>query len=189
MERCRIVFFDRDGVVNRRIEGGYVRFPEEFVFYEEFFPLFVWVKNAGYRAIIVSNQQGVAKGIMTEQELWSLTEWMQSQLEHRTGYRFDDVYYCTELDAPHAQCRKPRPRMLLEALAKWNGDASNSWMIGDMPSDVEAATRAGVRAILVGTYSSVDAPAAVAIVPDLRSCLDILRGLVEGGNVATHGIG
>jgi len=178
VERCRIVFFDRDGVVNRRIEGGYVRLPEEFVFYEEFFPLFVWVKNAGYRAIIVSNQQGVAKGFMTEQELWALTEWMQSQIEHHTGYRFDDVYYCTELDLPQSRCRKPQPTMLLEALAKWNGDASSSWMIGDMPSDVEAATGAGVRAILVGNYTRSDAPTAYAIVPDLSACLAVLQQVI-----------
>lgn len=182
------MFFDRDGIVNRRIEGGYVRTPDEFVFCDGFFPLFRWVKNAGYRAIIVSNQQGVAKGVMTEQELWALTEWMQSQIEYRTGYRFDDVYYCTELDSPQSRCRKPQPTMLLEALAKWNGDASSSWMIGDMPSDVEAAMRAGVRAILVGTYSSVDAPAAVAVVPDLRACLDLLRGLIETGNDETRGV-
>lgn len=173
------MFFDRDGIVNRRIEGGYVRAPDEFVFCDGFFPLFRWVKHAGFRAIIVSNQQGVAKGIMTDRELWALTEWMQSRIEERTGSRFDDVYYCTELDSPQSRCRKPQPTMLLEALTKWNGDASSSWMIGDMPSDVEAAVNAGVRAILVGHYAPDDAPAAFAIVPDLVACLDVLRNTVE----------
>jgi len=172
--KCRIVFFDRDGIVNRSIENGYVRSPEEFIFNDGFFKLFDWVKRSGFRAIIVSNQQGVAKGIMSEQELWTLTEWMQSSIEQRTGTKFDDVFYCTELDSPTARCRKPLPTMLLEALAKWNGDPSQSWMIGDMPSDVEAATRAGVRAILVGAYTHADVPAAYAIVPNLTQCLEVL---------------
>ncbi|MCS6999895.1 MAG: HAD-IIIA family hydrolase [Bacteroidota bacterium] len=175
MNRCRIVFFDRDGIVNKRIVGDYVRLPAEFVFCEGFFPLFRWVKEAGYRAIIVSNQQGVAKGIMSHEQLWSLTAWMQERVYHYTGYKFDDIYYCTELDTPAAQCRKPRPTMLLEALAKWNGDATQSWMIGDMPSDVEAATGAGVRAILVGDYALSDAPTAYAIVPTLAECLALLQ--------------
>lgn len=180
MERRRIVFFDRDGIVNQRIEDGYIRTPDEFVFCDGFFPLFEWVKQSGYLAIIVSNQQGVAKGIMTMQQLWLLTEWMQEQLRQIVGMGFDDVYYCTELETPTAQCRKPRPTMLLDALAKWNGDPTQSWMIGDMPSDVEAAAAAGVRAILVGQYTIGDVPQAFAIVPSLRECLAVLQKDANG---------
>ncbi|MCX7929264.1 MAG: HAD-IIIA family hydrolase [Chlorobi bacterium] len=171
----RIVFFDRDGIVNERIVGDYVRSPEEFVFCKGFFALFKWVKSRGYRAIIVSNQQGVGKGIMTAEELSQLTVWMHEQLHAFCGETFDDVYYCTELETPQAQCRKPRPTMLLNALTKWNGDPAQSWMIGDMPSDVEAGVAAGVRAILVGEYTPDDVPTAFAIVPDLATCLHILR--------------
>lgn len=174
------MFFDRDGIVNQRIEDGYVRTPEEFVFCEGFFPLFEWIKQAGYLAIIVSNQQGVAKGIMTLQQLWLLTEWMQEQIRHTVGAAFDDVYYCTELDTPTARCRKPRPTMLLEALAKWNGNPTESWMIGDMPSDVDAAVAAGVRAILVGHYTAHDVPQAFAIVPSLRECIALLQKYAYG---------
>jgi len=175
VKRQRIVFFDRDGIVNERIAGGYVRSPEEFVFRNGFFRLFEWVKHAGFRAIIVSNQQGVAKGVMTATQLWELTEWMQAQIHKRTGYRFDDVYYCTELDTPDAQCRKPRPTMLLDALRTWEADATASWMIGDMPTDVHAAVAAGVRAILVGAYAQEEVPQAYAIVPDLPACQALLE--------------
>lgn len=172
---AQIVFFDRDGIVNERIEGGYVRSPDEFVFCDGFFPLFSWVKAQGYRAIIVSNQQGVAKGVMSMEQLEVLTEWMQSQLYRETGAQFDDVYYCTELDTPEARCRKPRPTMLIDALQRWGASPSLSWMIGDMPSDVDAATGAGVRAVLVGPYSWLDAPSAYAIVPNLAACLEVLK--------------
>ncbi len=175
MNAEQVVFFDRDGIVNERIVDGYVRSPDEFKFCDGFFPLFEWVKREGFRAIIVSNQQGVAKGIMTAEELDYLTEWMQSQILKRTGSAFDDIYYCTELDSPSARCRKPRPTMLLEALAKWKADPARCWMVGDMPSDVEAATAAGVRAILVGNYTLSDAPTAYAVVPDLTACCDVLK--------------
>lgn len=175
MERSRIVFFDRDGIVNRRLVDDYVRRPDQFVFCDGFFPLFEWVKANGFRAIVVSNQQGVGKGIMTAEELAALTEWMHEQIRARCGATFDDVYYCTELDTPDARCRKPRPTMLLDALDKWHGDPSRSWMIGDMPSDVEAGVAAGLRAILVGDYARSDVPGAYAIVSSLAECLQVLQ--------------
>ncbi|MDQ1266151.1 MAG: D-glycero-D-manno-heptose 1,7-bisphosphate phosphatase, partial [Bacteroidota bacterium] len=65
-------FFDRDGIVNHRIIGDYVKNINEFRFKDEFFQIFETVKSQGYLAILVTNQQGIGKGLMTEEDLRSV---------------------------------------------------------------------------------------------------------------------
>jgi D-glycero-D-manno-heptose 1,7-bisphosphate phosphatase len=149
MNRRKAVFFDRDGVVNYRIVGGYVRKPEEFRFIPDFLDFFPILKKSGIPAIIISNQQGVGKGIMSLEELSGVHAVMQKQLNELTGFSFDDIFICTDLESANSNRRKPKPGMILEALAKWGLNAENSWMIGDSASDVEAGRVAGLNTILL----------------------------------------
>jgi histidinol-phosphate phosphatase family protein len=91
-------FFDRDGIVNERIIGGYVTDVDQFVFIDDIFPLLKHVKDFGFLTILVTNQQGVAKGLMSEADLASIHAFMQEELVHKVGSGFDDIFTATELD-------------------------------------------------------------------------------------------
>ncbi len=145
----KAIFFDRDGIVNVRPVGEYIKEIHEFRFLPDFFDFFVKIKEKGYLAILISNQQGVGKGLMGEDDLLFLNEFMQNELLIHTGVKFDDAYYCTALAEENSPRRKPEPGMLLEAIDDWDISPEQSWLIGDSPSDIIAGKRAGVKTIFV----------------------------------------
>jgi D-glycero-D-manno-heptose 1,7-bisphosphate phosphatase len=146
MKKC--VFFDRDGIVNRSPGPGYVERWEDFELLAGFPPVLRLVGQKGYAAIMATNQRGVARGMMTLEELQRIHACLRRLLRERHGVDFLDVFYC-----PHEEgdcdCRKPRPGMLLKAAAQYGIDLAASWMIGDSENDVEAGRRAGCRTVLV----------------------------------------
>lgn len=145
----KAIFFDRDGVVNYRIVGEYVRDYSEFKLIPDFIPFFKVIKQNGFLAIMISNQQGIGKGLMNENELAEVHKTMQKELLNKTGYQFDDIYFSADLAESNSYRRKPNPGMIIEAIDKWNIDILNSWMIGDKQSDVIAGKSAGVRTVLL----------------------------------------
>ena len=149
----KAVFFDRDGIVNVLLDNAYVRNPGEFTFIPEFFEFYKLVKKLGFLTIIITNQQGIGKGIMTDTDLDIVHEYMQNEMIRLTGSKFDDIFSCGELHAANSFRRKPNPGMFLEAVEKWNIDINQSIMIGDSERDAEGAHRAGIKkAILIGEY-------------------------------------
>ncbi|MES2765918.1 MAG: HAD family hydrolase [Bacteroidota bacterium] len=150
-------FFDRDGIVNRRKMGDYVYSIDEFEFLPDFFQLFKKVKANDFVAILITNQQGIGKGLMTEEVLKEIHEHMQTELLKETGFQFDDIFYCADLATANSFKRKPQPGMILEAMEKWGVDQEDSWMIGDSKSDAQAGNAAGVKTILIGDFLKEDA--------------------------------
>ncbi len=140
----KAIFLDRDGVINKRLVGGYVKTPEEFELLPKVKEALKELKKKGYLIIIVSNQQGVGKGLMTEEDLENVNKYMLKLLPE-----IDDVFYCTELEEDDPWCRKPRPGMLIEAIIKWRIDPYNSWMIGDSESDMIAGKAIGCKTIQI----------------------------------------
>jgi D-glycero-D-manno-heptose 1,7-bisphosphate phosphatase len=166
----RAVFFDRDGVINARILGGYVRHWNEFELLPGVVETLREVKKRGYLAIIVTNQRGVGLGIMTEADLQAVHEELQRAMERESGVRFDDIIFCSDLDDSLGR-RKPAPTMLLEAAEKWNIDLEQSWMIGDSMSDIEAGQRAGTKTAYLVTQHSEEIPKATKIIHRLTDIL------------------
>lgn len=148
----KAIFFDRDGIINYRIVGGYVESKHQFKFIPDFFDLFYLIKKIGYLAIIISNQQGVGKGILSLEDLEQIHSYMQKRLIDIFGFGFDDIYYCTDLTGSGSFRRKPNHGMLLEAIEKWNIDPKSSYMIGDSLTDVIAGKKAGTKTILINHY-------------------------------------
>src|SRR5207248_5262407 len=109
------IFFDRDGVVNRRRVDDYVKSWEEFEFLPEIFDLPPRVHVAGCLAVLVTNQRGIGRGLMSEEMLDEIHRRMQSTLHDRTGHNFDAIYHCPHDLADGCECRKPLPGMLLHA--------------------------------------------------------------------------
>src|SRR5271168_4557668 len=96
--KSRAIFFDRDGVINARILGGYVRHWNEFELLSGVIETLREVKRRGYLTIIITNQRGVGMGIMSEAALHAIHEEMQRAMEREAGVRFDDIIFCTDAD-------------------------------------------------------------------------------------------
>ncbi len=146
----KAVFLDRDGVLNKEL-GDYVCQVEDFVVLDNFETLKT-LQDKGYLLIVATNQGGLAKGWYTENELAKMHAHLR-QLYKEHGVEFTDVFYC-----PHhpnftgdCDCRKPKPGLLLQGIAKYNIDPSLSYFIGDRDRDVEAGTAAGVTGILINS--------------------------------------
>lgn len=150
------VFFDRDGIVNVSPGPGYVERLEAFHLQPSFIEALRVVTRKGFPALIITNQRGVGKGIMTQAELDRIHAHLRERLAME-GLGLLDIYVCTELDRTHPR-RKPNPTMLLEAAATHGLDLGRSWMVGDAESDVEAGRRAGCRTVKVGTASKSGLP-------------------------------
>jgi D-glycero-D-manno-heptose 1,7-bisphosphate phosphatase len=148
----KAVFFDRDGIVNVLLNNAYVRNIDEFEFIPEFFEFYKIVKELGFLTIIITNQQGIGKGIMTDKDLDIVHEFMQNEMLRLTGSKFDDIFSCGELHAANSYRRKPNPGMFLEAIEKWDIDVKQSIMIGDSERDAEGADKVGIKSILIGEY-------------------------------------
>ncbi len=148
--RQAAVFLDRDGLINRKITGGYVTRWDEFRFMPGLERALVSPASSQRLMVIVSNQACVGKGLLDESTLTAITVRFVSEL-NRTGIRIDGAYYCPHIPSAQCGCRKPRPGMLLRAAETWNIDLATSVLVGDSMADVEAARAAGCRAILYQT--------------------------------------
>ena len=150
------VFIDRDGVIN--IDHGYVHTTDEFEYVEGVFEACKKLKAMGYMLVLVTNQSGIARGMFTEDEFLTLTEWMDWNFVDN-GVEFDGIYYCphhpTEGKGDYLQdcnCRKPKPGMFISARDFLKIDMAGSVMIGDKADDMKAAGAAEVGTkILVRT--------------------------------------
>lgn len=138
------VFFDRDGIVNHPPddERRYVMHEDEFHLLPGFVDSLRLALARGYKAVIVTNQAGVSRGRMKQEDLDRIHDKLH-RLLRAEGLALHDVYECTSFDDAHPN-RKPNPGMLLDAAAEHHLDLSRSWMIGDSEKDVQAGRRAGV---------------------------------------------
>jgi D-glycero-D-manno-heptose 1,7-bisphosphate phosphatase len=146
MRRC--LFLDRDGVINAAPpRGEYIRKWDKFRLLPEVVSWIRLFKAAGYLAIVITNQRGVALGRMTEGDLAALHERMRAELAAQ-GAILDDIFYC-----PHAEnacdCRKPLPGMVMEAQMKWHIDLAASLFVGDGERDRLLAEACGIPFVLV----------------------------------------
>ena len=144
------LFLDRDGVINRRLEGSYVLSREQFEFLPGVLPSVKWFSNLFGRICIISNQQGVGKGLMTEDELFVLHEWMINQIENAGG-RIDAVYCCTKLESDLNNCRKPLPYMAFQAQKDFPDIVfAKTIMAGDSSIDIEFGKNIGAFTVFIG---------------------------------------
>jgi len=172
--KAKAVFFDRDGVINFRLAKAYVKKPEELIFLIDFLSIFPELKQSGFKTFMVTNQQGVGKGLMTEDQLRKVFDFIQRKLSEEYSFQFDDIYYCCDLEEEDSFYRKPNPGMLLKGIKKWNIDVFSSWMIGDSPKDAIAGKRAALKTILVGNRKETACPEADFFAKNLYEAKDII---------------
>lgn len=155
--RQKAIFMDRDGTINKYV--GFLRNIEKFELLPGVEAAIKKINMEGYLAIVVSNQPVVARGEVAVEELQEIHNKMETMLGEQGAY-LDGIYYCPhhpekgfEGEIPELKtvcsCRKPKPGMLLKASHDYNIDLTQSWMIGDSRSDIEAGQRAGCKTILI----------------------------------------
>ena len=144
------LFLDRDGVINVRLIDDYVKNINEFEFLPGVLEAFKIFAEKFGRIIIVTNQQGVGKGLMTMQDVDQVNNFMQKEIEAQKG-RIDKIYVCPQLKSDPNNFRKPSPRMAYMAQRDFPEiDFEKSIMIGDSNSDIEFGKNAGMYTILIG---------------------------------------
>jgi D-glycero-D-manno-heptose 1,7-bisphosphate phosphatase len=165
-QAARAVILDRDGVLNR--DTGHVGSTSEFEWNEGAVEAVRWLNDRGVPVVVATNQAGIAKGLYTEADFRELMVWVDEQLAAQ-GARLDGVYFCphhpTEGRPPYrveCDCRKPRPGLLLEAIADLGVAPASCVMIGDRGSDAAAAKAAGVP-FLMYTGGSLLSPVQAAM--------------------------
>jgi D-glycero-D-manno-heptose 1,7-bisphosphate phosphatase len=149
----RAVFIDRDGTISEEV--GYINHPSRFRVFPYAAAAIKHLNDAGWLAIVVTNQAGVARGYFSEDMIQTVHAEMTKELENG-GARLDAVYYCAHHpsvgEPPYrfdCDCRKPKPGLISRAARDFDIDLAGSWMVGDRYSDVELARNAGVQSMFV----------------------------------------
>lgn len=172
-EKCLLL--DRDGVCNRD-RGDYVHTPEELEILPAIPNCLGRLHRAGYRILIITNQAGVGKGLVSPDALEKIHQKLQ-RVAKEAGGEIDGIYCCTHIQEDLCNCRKPAPGLILAAQREWGFVPANTWMVGDAVRDVLAARAAGCRQALVRTGHGLDAIRQLPEVPafdDLMAFTDFL---------------
>lgn len=154
--RRHALFLDRDGTLITDV--GYPRDPALVELLPGVAPVLVDVLAKGWALVIIGNQSGVGRGLITTDEA-ARVEARVEALFAEQGVRFDGAYFCFHGPTERCRCRKPEPGMLLDAASDLSLDLAGSVMIGDKPSDVEAGKTVGCRTVAFGgiTVAGADA--------------------------------
>lgn len=151
----KIIFLDRDGVINKKApEAEYVKLWDEFEFLPGAIEAMALLAQNNYKIFIISNQAGIARGAMTEQDLKEIHGNMEKELE-KHNVKIEKIYYCPHGWDDGCECRKPKPGMLFQAAREYDLDLSKSLFIGDDERDLQAGNAAGCRTLLVDSEFSL----------------------------------
>ena len=149
MHKLDTLFLDRDGVINVKLDGQYVKNPDDFEFMIGAKAAISKLSKIFNRILIVTNQQGIEKGIMSDNDLCVLHEYMLFELK-KIGGVVDKIYYCPHLAAENCNCRKPNSGMIQQAIIDFPTiKIEESYLIGDSDSDIIAGDKMGLNTIKV----------------------------------------
>jgi len=155
INKNKAVFLDRDGTIVE--DYGYITIWNKDLLIPNSIEAIKLLNDNHYKVIVVTNQAGIAHGFITEEDVILFNKQMKEEIEWQ-GAKIDAFYYCPfhnngkiEKYKKDADCRKPNPGMLKRAEKEFNIDLSQSWIIGDQKTDIDAGNSVGCRSILVLT--------------------------------------
>lgn len=137
----KVVFLDRDGVIN--VEKNYLHSIEEFEFIDGVFESLSHLQTLGYKLVIITNQSGIGRGYYTQEQYELLTNWMKKKFENKNIF-ISEVFCCPHAPDDGCDCRKPKIGMIKQAAKIIDIDYTNSWLIGDKNSDILTADNANI---------------------------------------------
>jgi len=153
IDKSWTLFLDRDGVINNKLEDDYVKKWEEFSFTNNAVESISKLSEIFYKIIIVTNQRGIAKGIMSENELTVIHKKMVDEIVRKKG-RIDKIYFCPDL-SNDSDCRKPNPGMALKAKLEFPEiDFRKSFIVGDSISDMLFGKKLGMKCAFISENSN-----------------------------------
>ena len=171
MPKQKCVFLDRDGVLNEE-RGNYTYRPDDFRILPGVPEALRLLKSAGFRLVVVTNQGGIGKGLFTRQDMQACHE----KLTAACPGCLDAIYYAPAHPSISASlARKPDSLMLEKAIARFEIDVTESWLVGDQPRDLTAAQKVGVKGIWI--YSGPQpAPDKGYKAPNLLTAAKLITG-------------
>jgi len=177
----RAVFVDRDGTMARDVR--YCRRPEDFELFPNTAKAIKLLSEHGFKVIVITNQSGIARGYFTEETLAKIHDKMKRELAKGEAW-VDAIYYCPHHPDDNCDCRKPRPKLVLQAAEDYDIDLNQSFVVGDLQIDIELGKAVGCKTIFIGDPSSIDSEEAIpdCISPDL---LEAVRTILEWGDTVT----
>jgi len=144
----KALFLDRDGVINKEKKGSYIFHKEEFIFYEGVLKAIARLSGIFDYLIIVTNQRGIGRGLMTEAQLHEIHRHLKDRVENAGG-RIDAIYFAPHIDSDHPQ-RKPNTGMALAAQKDFPDiDFKESVMVGNNLSDMQFGKAMGMKTIFL----------------------------------------
>ena len=167
------IFLDRDGVINHN-RDDYVKSWEEFAFLPDALGALTRLSDSSYKVVIITNQSPIGRGLLSISQLDDIHKHMLGEIRSKGG-RVDGIYFCPHLPSDGCECRKPKPGLLYQAAHDMTIDLSQSFLIGDGVSDIEAAINAGCRPLLVLTGRGRDELGRLP--PKLRYSCDVFPDL------------
>ena len=138
----RVIFLDRDGVINE--DFGYVYEINKFHFINGVFEACKYFISLGYEIIIITNQSGIGRGYYSKDNFLELTLWMTNKFKEN-GINILNTYFCPHSPNEKCDCRKPNIGMIQQSLNDFSIDLENSWLIGDKMSDIQTAINANIK--------------------------------------------
>ncbi len=142
------VLLDRDGTVI--VEKNYLADPDGVELLPGAVEGLRLLLAAGYGLVLITNQSGVGRGYFTLEDLGRVNQRLEQMLAE-AGIRLEGIYICPHAPEQDCECRKPKPKLAIDAAAELGFDLQQAWMIGDKSADVDLARNAGTRAVLVRT--------------------------------------
>lgn len=175
----KIAFLDRDGVINQKAASHeYVTSSEKFIFNEGIFLLLYTLQNQGYQFIVVTNQRGVARKMLTHTNLEEIHTKMRTGLREH-GIEILDIFFCPH-ETDSCECRKPKPGLLQQATKKHSIDLSQSILISDSEDDVTMGQNFGLKQSILVPH---DVPEkALEHLEKIRIAFIKFGGLASGGS-------
>ncbi|NQT22639.1 MAG: D-glycero-beta-D-manno-heptose 1,7-bisphosphate 7-phosphatase [Candidatus Omnitrophica bacterium] len=148
----KVIFLDRDGVINKDpggwTEHSYVTTLDQLIFLQGSIEAVKKLYDAGYDIVVISNQAGISKGHYTVERLEEINSKMINALE-KAGARLKKTYYCVHQTNDNCDCRKPKTGLFDKAKRELGIEIAGNFFVGDGKMDVEAGKKAGLRTILV----------------------------------------
>jgi D-glycero-D-manno-heptose 1,7-bisphosphate phosphatase len=169
----KFVILDRDGTINHDSDQ-YIKSPEEWKPIKGSMEAIARLTQAGYRIVVATNQSGIARGLFDMTTLNAIHNAMH-RAAAQAGGRIDAIFFCPHAADSDCECRKPRPGMLLEIARRFNVPLEEAYMVGDAVRDMQAATAAGARPVLVltgkgrKTQAAGDLPQGTLVFDDLAA--------------------
>lgn len=142
----KAIFLDRDDTII--VDKNYLNNVNDLEYFYYTFEAIKIFSSLGFKSIIVTNQSGVARGLVSEGELVKIHQQIYTDFKNQ-GLEILDILYCPYLPESNHPWRKPNPGMILEAQKRHKISLSESWMIGDRESDIEAGLNANCKTILL----------------------------------------